>query len=268
MNEHDWSNSCVRAAYVADTMNAACRTTMEDECIVEDCFVEKSDAFFAVLDGHGGRGIVEFVEKNLAENFKRELAFDPKRTMNDRLTSAYLVTDVMSRKAGLMSSGCTAVTAFVTKNQNTGKSHLFCANVGDARVVVAKKDGTAVRMTYDHKASDASEKKRIIEAGGFVMRNRVLAMLAVSRSFGDHGLKQFVSCRPYLKDIPVEGHDFMVLACDGVFDVMDDQEVVDFVQTYKGNGMREREVAKALVDKALEKQSTDNITVCVVFFRE
>ncbi|CAN0367794.1 unnamed protein product, partial [Discosporangium mesarthrocarpum] len=56
----------------------------------------------------------------------------------------------------------------------------------------------AIRLTYDHKAEDEGEKKRVEDAGGFVLRNRVLGILAVSRSFGDHGMKEFVTAVPHV----------------------------------------------------------------------
>lgn len=49
---------------------------------------------------------------------------------------------------------------------------LYTANAGDARAVLCR-SGKGVRLTYDHKGSDKQEAKRIKEAGGFVMNNRV-----------------------------------------------------------------------------------------------
>lgn len=78
--------------------------------------------------------------------------------------------------------------------------------MGDSRAVLAKfgaplpegeendtRSCEAMRLTYDHRAEDKDEQKRVTEAGGFVIRNRVLGILAVSRSFGDHGMKDYVT---------------------------------------------------------------------------
>lgn len=66
-----------------------------------------------------------------------------------------------------------------------------------SRAVLAR-DGKAERLTYDHKAEDTAERERVEAAGGFVMRNRVLGILAVSRSFGNQGMKEFVTSSPHV----------------------------------------------------------------------
>lgn len=73
-------------------------------------------------------------------------------------------------------------------------------------------------MSYDHKGSDESEQKRIQEAGGLVVMNRVSGILAVTRSLGDHKMKKFVVGTPYTPE-PVELNEkdnYLVVACDGV----------------------------------------------------
>ncbi len=108
-----------------------------------------------------------------------------------------------SRKLNITTSGATAVSAIIFKQDES--KILAVANVGDSRAVLITKnpiDGGNVepgfegyyahRLSYDHRADDAVEQKRVVEAGGFVTRNRVLGILAVSRSFGDHGMKDFV----------------------------------------------------------------------------
>jgi protein phosphatase PTC1 len=93
---------------------------------------------------------------------------------------------------------------------------LYTANVGDARAVLCRK-GKAVRLTYDHKGSDPQEAKRITDAGGFVMNNRVNGVLAVTRSLGDASVKEFVVGSPYTTETALdEGDEFLIVACDGV----------------------------------------------------
>ena len=72
-------------------------------------------------------------------------------------------------------------------------------------------------MTYDHKGTDAKEAKRITDAGGFVMNNRVNGVLAVTRSLGDSSMKEFVVGSPYTTETTLGADDeFLIVACDGV----------------------------------------------------
>jgi serine/threonine protein phosphatase PrpC len=163
----------------------------------------------------------------------------------------------------------------------------------------------AVRLTHDHKSTDPDEVARIEKSGGIVMRGRVLGVLAVARSLGDHGLKEYVIGRPYVSstvvhindgdDCPDDDDDdddyqigqegpytdgeFVIVACDGLWDVMKDQEAVDLVRGYvRGsddndnnsnnggeklcfNNSRMKGVSSFLVEEALRRGSADNITV-------
>ena len=98
---------------------------------------------------------------------------------------------------------------------------LYTANAGDARAVLSRRHSTAVRLTYDHKGSDANEARRIKEAGGFVMNNRVNGVLAVTRSLGDSAMKEFVVGSPYTTETVLgEEDDLLIIACDGVSPVL------------------------------------------------
>ena len=261
----------VKRVSAADDHNPRCRNAMEDAHVFIDEFAKEcgngtSSAFFGVYDGHGGRKIVEFVEKFLHLNLQKELVETNAETLEDvenAIQTAFLLTDIQTAKANLQVSGSTATTVLLRKQHTTGTRYLHAANCGDARAVLARKGGVAYRLSYDHKANDAPEKSRIEQAGGFVIRGRVLGILAVARSFGDHSLKQFVVPTPFVQSVELrEGEDdFLVLACDGVWDVMEDQEVVDFVKNYAGDFDL---AARALVDEALRRGSTDNITALVV----
>ncbi|KAI8972194.1 phosphatase 2C-like domain-containing protein [Trametes punicea] len=141
---------------------------------------------------------------------------------------------------------------------------LYCANAGDARGVLCR-SGRAVRLTYDHKGSDKQEAKRITDAGGFVMSGRVNGVLAVTRSLGDSSMKEFVVGSPYTTETELSEEDeFLILACDGLWDVVSDQAAVDLVR-----GIADpRKAAEELLDHAYRNYSSDNVTVLVVRFRD
>ena len=187
------------------------------------------------------------------------------------MKAAFLLTDIQTHKANLHVSGSTAACCVLTpRNRETGRRQLHTANCGDARVVLARGGKTAMRLTHDHKATTIEEKKRIEADGGFVLRGRVLGILAVSRSFGDHALKPYVPALPYTKSIEISDEDtFIIIACDGVWDVMSDQEAVDFVANLLASTASDvprfqKQAAHALVQEALRRRTTDNITAQIV----
>jgi len=153
----------------------------------------------------------------------------------------------------------------VTNIQNppaNARRVLYSANAGDARGVLCRA-GKAVRLTYDHKGSDKQEAKRITDAGGFMMSGRVNGVLAVTRSLGDSSMKEFVVGSPYTTETELcEDDEFLILACDGLWDVIDDQSAVDLVRDIQDA----QEASQKLLDYALGRTS-DNVTVLLVRFK-
>jgi protein phosphatase PTC1 len=94
---------------------------------------------------------------------------------------------------------------------------LYTANVGDARIVLCR-NGKALRLSYDHKGSDENEGKRVANAGGLILNNRVNGVLAVTRALGDAYMKDLVTGHPYTTETVIQADldEFIILACDGV----------------------------------------------------
>ncbi|KAH7888853.1 phosphatase 2C-domain-containing protein [Phlebopus sp. FC_14] len=140
---------------------------------------------------------------------------------------------------------------------------LYTANAGDARGVLCRA-GRAVRLTYDHKGSDQQEAKRIIDAGGFVLSGRVNGVLAVTRSLGDSSMKEFVVGSPYTTETQLCDEDeFLILACDGLWDITGDQGAIDLVRHIEDA----QDASQTLVRHALSRQTNDNVTVLVIRFK-
>ena len=130
-----------------------------------------------------------------------------------------------------MFTGCTANVLVIQDRK------LYFANAGDSRSVLCK-NGTAIPMSVDHKPSIPAELKRIEKAGGWVSDGRVLGNLNLSRGLGDTEYKmdtklkpeqQILSSMPDIKIVNLTGDiDFVVVACDGIWDCKTNQEVCDF----------------------------------------
>jgi protein phosphatase 1G len=178
-------------------------------------------------------------------------------------------------------AGCTAVVALVTKKV------IVVANAGDSRAVLSR-DKKAIPLSYDHKPSHVTERERIVAAGGFVSDIggicRVNGNLSLSRAIGDLRYKtntdlepaaQIITAEPDIKTIELTSEDeFMVLACDGIWDVLENQDVVDFIHARLGEKKPE-EIASELLDHCLASdpresrgKGCDNMTCCIVQFRQ
>ncbi|KAJ3561923.1 hypothetical protein NPX13_g8759 [Xylaria arbuscula] len=149
------------------------------------------------------------------------------------------------------------------KGTATRQRVLYTANVGDARIILCRA-GKALRLSYDHKGSDENEGKRIANAGGLILNNRVNGVLAVTRALGDSYMKDLVTGHPYTTEtvIQPELDEFIIIACDGLWDVCSDQEAVDLIRD-KPDPVA---ASKLLVDHALARFSTDNLSCMIVRF--
>ncbi|KAI2621848.1 protein serine/threonine phosphatase 2C [Xylaria nigripes] len=149
------------------------------------------------------------------------------------------------------------------KGTATRQRVLYTANVGDARIILCRA-GKALRLSYDHKGSDENEGKRIVNAGGLILNNRVNGVLAVTRALGDAYIKDLVTGHPYTTEtvIQPEVDEFIIIACDGLWDVCSDQEAVDLIRD-KADPVA---ASKLLVDHALARFSTDNLSCMIIRF--
>ncbi|WFD39454.1 protein-serine/threonine phosphatase [Malassezia japonica] len=224
-------------------------------------------AFFGMFDGHAGKFAAEWCRDHLAPILQEELHKHPQMDVREVLNNTFLHVDrqleIDSESAGVR-SGCTAVTSLLRVEvddapEKKERRVLYTANVGDARSVLCR-NGRAVRLTYDHKGSDEREAKRITEKGGFLLNNRVNGVLAVTRSLGDFSMKEFVVGSPFTTSIELEeGDTFLIVACDGLWDVISDQDAVDHIVDVADP----QEASEKLLKYALDNFSTDNTSVMV-----
>jgi len=143
-----------------------------------------------------------------------------------------------------------------------GERWLYVANVGDARAIL-NRNGTALRLSYDHKASDDSEVKRVRDSGCFIINGRLGGSLAVTRAFGDVEFKRAgLIAEPYFTETLLTSADtHLVVACDGLWDVASDQDVVNFIKSNDGDAQR---LSEDLLYYALDQGTKDNVTIMVV----
>lgn len=157
--------------------------------------------------------------------------------------------------------GSTAITVFHRAKQ------LYVANVGDSRAVLCSNQ-VAVQLSTDHKPNDPKERARIEAIGGSVTLQRstyrVNGTLAVARAFGDAALKPYVTSEAEITCWTLtDKDDFLILATDGLWDVLSNQEAVDIVLKHRQT-MTPDAICRILTDTAAKKGSADNITAVVI----
>lgn len=178
--------------------------------------------------------------------------------------------------------GCTAVCVLVRKGD------VLTANAGDSRAIMCR-DGQAVELSFDHKPASEIEKTRIEAAGGYLEDTpggaRVNGNLNLSRAIGDLEYKkrddltpeeQIICSTPdvLVKDL-TPADEFIVLACDGIWDVKSNQEVCDFVRPRLLEQKDPLTIGKELLDDCVTEDpqktnglGTDNMTVLIVKLNE
>ncbi|XP_062120216.1 probable protein phosphatase 2C 76 [Humulus lupulus] len=237
------------------------RMTMEDFYDVKTTKIDgQTVCLFGIFDGHGGSRAAEYLKGHLFENLMKHPQF-----MTDTkvaISESYKQTDtdfLNSERDTYRDDGSTASTAVLVGN------HLYVANVGDSRTIISK-DGLAIPLSEDHKPNRSDERKRIESAGGVVMWAgtwRVGGVLAMSRAFGNRMLKQFVVAEPEIKDIEMDEEiELLVLASDGLWDVVANEDAVSLARTEE----EPEAAARKLTEVAFNRGSADNITCIVVKF--
>lgn len=238
---------------------------------------EKRDqvAYFGVFDGHGGEKAAQFTGKRMPHVLRKTSGYK-KQDYVKMFKDGYLAMDVAIMEDEEMSkdpSGCAATSVLICNDK------IVCGNAGDSRTVMSI-DGKCKALSFDHKPTNEGEKARIVAAGGYVDMGRVNGNLALSRGIGDFEFKnaddlpaeeQAVTALPdVLVHDATDMDEFIILACDGIWDCLTSQQAVDFVR----RGVKEKkpltEICETMMDTCLAPTSggsgigCDNMSVCIV----
>lgn len=160
---------------------------------------------------------------------------------------------------------CAAEGEPTTDASSRRRRFVVCGNAGDSRAVLCKRDGKAKRLSFDHKGTVESEQERIRQLNGFVLHGRVNAVLSVTRAIGDCALKQWVTSEPFVSQTAIsEDEDkVLIIACDGMWDVIDDEMASDMAMKMLFNRRSASEMAAEFVQESLRRGTTDNVSVVV-----
>ncbi|MCQ2820472.1 MAG: protein phosphatase 2C domain-containing protein [archaeon] len=249
--------------------------------------------FFAVYDGHGGNGCSIFLRDYLhtyIQNFSTKAIKDA----IDEAENTFEITKALNSDSTSIidASGSCGVMTLIKGNK------CIIANVGDSRLVVFKSNKVDF-YTEDHKPNSDIEKARIEKAGGKLYQTQTLfplyqngvqieppwrvlpGRLSVSRTFGDieaknpkfGGMKGVVAALPDITEIEItEDTHFICLACDGIYDVLSNEEILEcakmVLREYKNEDIskKTKEIANMVIKAAMAKDSFDNISCVIIAF--
>ncbi|KAK7249802.1 manganese ion binding protein [Aureococcus anophagefferens] len=254
---------------------------------------------FGVLDGHGGSEAARLAAHQKLPELLRAACGGASKAFGElekRVAAAFVETDAWLRARPEVlrdQSGSTCVVGGVRKLGENAYG-AFLANAGDSRGLVVRRSArAAAAASDDHKPDRDDEMRRIADAGGFVsdadaarsgaqhVVARLDGNLAVSRGLGDFAYKkdprlgpgqQKVSCVPECYDVglggssePLAAGDLLILACDGIFDVMSNEQLVAAVVDALDAGADVGDVCARVVGSCLrDLHSKDNMTLMVV----
>ena len=292
-----------------------CREHNEDKVCVIQRFSREDEqettnpcGFFGLFDGHGGSGCANFLRDHLYTMLASNQYFktNKMRALQESITRAEDKFEAKSLKEQDFSGSC-ALLALVEFDR------LTLANVGDSRMLLHSSDIGTTALTTDHKPEHQKERERINRCGGQVYRTRTESTweilqpdgklhvsrkeqvqgpfrvepggLSVSRTIGDFKVKQYrfggqpgcVISEPEIREVTLtDKAEFVVLACDGIFDVLENNEVTKIVrESLRISATRKYEARAAckqacveVIEAAKNKKSKDNLTVVLVTMKE
>ncbi|XP_074582840.1 putative protein phosphatase 2C 2 [Curcuma longa] len=235
-------------------------------------------AFYGVFDGHGGPDAAAYIKQH-AIRFLFEDAKFPQATEADEIfvesvensvRKSFLHADLALANDSTISSssGTTALAALVFGR------YLLVANAGDCRAVLCRK-GEAIDMSQDHRPIHDAERRRVEQSGGFIEDGYLNGALSVTRALGDWYLKMprgspapLVAEPEFRQAILTEDDEFLIIGCDGIWDVMSSQLAVGMVRRGLRRHNDPQRCARELAMEALRLNTVDNLTVVVICFSD
>ena len=271
-------------------------------------------SFFGIFDGHGGETCSEYLRDNLHDlichnnNFFPENIPEAIKLAFEKSEKNFIEKYALNKNKEMIDkSGSCAVILLIVDNK------IYVANVGDSRCLLSKDNCKKfIEVTKDHKPNDPNEMKRIKSNGGKIYQTETLIKkssnsklvgkrligpyrvfpggLSVSRTIGDieaklekfGGNSNVVISKPdiFLYDLNKDDIDFFILGCDGIFDQLSSEEVINCAWSvynnkdnllitqckdiHKQSGI----ITDLIMKSALARKSFDNVTCLFISFKE
>lgn len=244
--------------FIHSVTNQGRRPYMEDEILHTD---KENYWISAIFDGHGGGEASKFLKTYFSSVFQTNM----NKTNNDfKRALIQSIQKINQQILRLTAAGSTANIVTYSKPRNK----FFIANVGDSRAIL-REGNTTTPITRDHKPTDPVEKSMIQRRGGSVINGRVNGNLAVSRAVGDLDVAHIITAFPDVYEFaPSDTFRFILHASDGLYDVMSNAQIGEFICRYLDRKVPPKVILQQLVAHAIQIGSWDNISVSLILKHE
>ena len=297
-NEFKNSNELIKA-YAYNSSEGNIREYNEDTITVTKINLNPKEKnnfcyFYAIYDGHGGKGCSFYLKNNLHKNIS-EFSVDGLKKAIEITENNFLTKKAIGYNNNLLDASGSCAIILLIKDKKC-----IIANIGDSRLVIFK-NKRVIFSTKDHKPNTYIEKRRIELAGGSIYQTTTAVPiyqngklieipwrvcpggLSVSRTMGDieskeemfGGKKGVVVALPDISEFDLnEDYNFIVIGCDGIFDVLSNGEIIECIKIVlklnKGKNKKINELcgdfASMIIKSALAKESFDNVSCIVIVF--
>ncbi len=257
---------------------------MQDICVVN---LEKDHSqdfpmdFMGVFDGHGKNGekVAFFVASNLNDTV--QMIFKKNNFLVEAIERGCLAIDDRLRASGAEQAfdkcGASCCVVWIRDKK------LYSCNVGDARLMLSY-NGDSFNTTLAHTPDNSWEYDRILKAGGQIVNKRINGVMDFARSFGDFTFKnnkavgksdQLVTSFPDVFVVDIDFTvEFVVIVSAGVLNVLEDQEIVNLVESHLKSDTPVDSIAKMVIKQCNDKyrkkgpdSKPDNMACVIAAFK-
>jgi serine/threonine protein phosphatase PrpC len=224
----------------------------EDRLVMDCC---RGETLWAVFDGHRGQEVAGHASRTVPQLVWANMSMSTCPGPGEAISTALRHCHEMARNENLRGGSTAVVVA-------TMGEYVYCGSAGDSRVVASLHGGGIVRMSKHHSTSSAEEVARIQAAGGNLEWGRLGGFLPVTRGLGNFDLEaDGFSSMPDVTSLPRRQVEFVIIASDGLWDVMSDEDCCRLVRQWGVTASAER-----LAITAQQLGSNDDIAVIIARF--
>nr|CAG8466170.1 8126_t:CDS:2 [Entrophospora candida] len=245
------------------------RKTQMDRFDVGNYFLNRDYSLLIIYDGHGDEIFSRHAKEHLSELITNDSEFKAKNYKQALINGFQAEDHCLKQTFGdRKKGGTTATAALFLKKSNI----CYIANVGDSTAVLGIVSGKpqAITVSKDDKSAKAVvEKCRLRRPGHSVNMTRALGdfdFKALNTPSGE----DWISTIPHVHEINLIPHedDFLIIASDGLWNVYDEQTIVEAITVALDKGNDAYEIASSLTNSAVVKSKphSDNVTAMVIFF--